>query len=130
MASARRPVSRWTDSPDPVGLIDTLDDLVVFLVLGLLALLLVLVGLPLIFALVDALVLGLLTVLGIVTRVVFRRPWVVEATGDTSTRLTWRIVGWRASGDAVEVISRALAHGYPPPGGYELRPRPAAVTDR
>ncbi len=75
------------------------------------------------FALLDVVVVVLLTVLGIVARVLFRRPWVVEATSGDEMRRTWRIVGWRASHEAVDSIAGTLAHGHPPPPGYEVSAR-------
>ena len=96
---------------------------------------LVLVGVPLVLALVDILVLAVLTLLGIAARVLFRRPWVVEARSTAAVppaatdawpsdapvlavrRHTWRVVGWRASGEQVEHVANALVHGNPLPAG-------------
>jgi len=63
---------------------------------------------------------------GLGARVLFRRPWVVEATGPDPLRRTWRIVGWRASGEKVDEIAGLLAHGHPLPAGYEVNQRPGA----
>jgi hypothetical protein len=68
----------------------------------------------------------LLLVLGVAARIAFRRPWVVEATDAGPLRHTWRIVGWRASGEKVEEIAGLLAHGHPLPAGYEDSQRPGA----
>lgn len=110
---------------------DLLDDLVIVVAIGAVVLFLAVFGLPLLFALLDVAVIALLTVLGIVARVLFRRPWVVEATGGDRLRRTWRVVGWRASREAVDDIADALAHGHPPPPGHEVSPRPGVTpTDR
>ena len=51
----------------------------------------------------------------VVTKVVFRRPWVVEAEALDGPRagrlLAWRIVGWRASGQQVVDVARRLEAG-------------------
>jgi hypothetical protein len=83
-----------------------------------------LLGVPLLLAAFDLIVIVLLTVLAVSARVVFRRPWLVEATSPT-TRATWRVVGWRASGRAVDDAAEALAHGHRLPAGAEF----AATVD-
>ena len=127
----------------PGCLLEALTDGFWFFVLLLAVGVLVLVGVPLVLALVDVMVLALLTVLGIAVRVLFRRPWVVEARSteplppETTDawpsdapvlavrRHTWRVVGWRASGEQVEAVANALAHGNPlPPGATTGVARP------
>jgi len=115
------------DAPDPGCAGDLLDDLAIAAVVVLVVLFVVLVGIPLLVALLDLVVIALLTLLGVVARVVFRRPWVIEATDGGATRRTWRIAGWRASREAVDHIAGALAHGHPPPTGYEMSNRPGAA---
>ena len=88
---------------------------------------LILVGVPLLLAILDLLLLALLTALGIAARIVFRRPWIVEADGPTGHRVRWRVVGWRASGATVDAAAEALAHGAAVPPGYET-PDAAAIT--
>jgi hypothetical protein len=95
----------WIDVPftEPGWLL--LVALAVLLVLGLFFW-----GLPLLLALVDLLVIFVVVVAGVVGRVVFRRPWTVEATtGDQ--RLTRHVVGWRRAGDAVQELADELRHG-------------------
>jgi hypothetical protein len=54
--------------------------------------------LPLLLLALDALVVVLLVVVAIVGRVVFRRPWRVEAVqAETGERVTADVVGWRAA---------------------------------
>ena len=72
-------------------------------------------------ALVFALELLLIVVvlgLGVLGRVLFRRPWTVEAraTG-TNQRGEWKVTGWRASGDLVDSVADELqATGQIRPG--------------
>ena len=62
---------------------DALEDLFFLSVIVAVLVILALIGLPLVLAVVDLAVLIVLTVLGIVVRIVFRRPWVVEARSIT-----------------------------------------------
>lgn len=107
---------------------DLFDELAIVIGIVVVVLFVVFVAVPLLVALLDLLLLLLLTGLGLVGRVVFRRPWVVEALGPDQHRLTWRIVGWGASGEAVDYIADALAHGAPPPPGHEASPRPGTAA--
>lgn len=123
------------EASDPGCLLDAASDAFWILVIVITVTVLVLVGLPLVLALVDILVLALLTLLGIAARVLFRRPWVVEARSTAAAppaaadawpsdapvlavrRHTWRVVGWRASGEQVDDVANALVHGNPLPAG-------------
>lgn len=127
MGRARR-VGRGIGESDPGCFMDFSDGLVVGLLVIAAVLLLIFFVIPLLAALVDVVILVVLTLLGIVARVLFRRPWVIEATTPARPRHTWRVIGWRASGEAVDDIADALAHGHPPPAGYELSPRPGTAT--
>ncbi len=47
--------------------------------------------------------------LGVLGRVLFRRPWTVEARVDgTSQGGEWKVTGWRASGDLVNSVAERL----------------------
>jgi hypothetical protein len=115
---------RTSDAADvlPDGCEPDLGAIVIFLVLVAVVLLLFFVAIPLLVALIDIVLILLLTVLGIAARVVFRRPWVVEAVGPDSSRWRWRVVGWRASRRAVQDIADAVAHGHPPEAGHDSVP--------
>jgi hypothetical protein len=142
---SRRVASEAGDVPDPGCAADLLDDVIAIVVIVVVVLFVLLVAVPLLVAILDVVLLALLTVLGIGARIVFRRPWVVEARSlvpvpvdgrngaarpsDTETtelrRDTWRIVGWRASGEMVAAVANALTHGNPlPPGGTMSPPPP------
>jgi hypothetical protein len=45
-------------------------------------------------------------------RLLFRRPWVVEAASDTRERRRWRVVGWRASRELLANVANASPHGH------------------
>ncbi len=56
-----------------------------------------------------------------------RRLWVPRMRGETlwsPCRHTWRIVGWRASGEKVDEIANLLAHGHPLPPEHDSSLRP------
>jgi hypothetical protein len=70
---------------------------------------------PLIGVVADLILAILLTALGVAGRLLFRRPWSVEAVSDTGERHRWQVVGWRASRQLVADVVNALAHGNLPP---------------
>ncbi len=69
---------------------------------------------PLLVAVIDLLVLAIVMLLGVIARVVFRRPWTVEARAHDGTTLCWRVRGWRASGQRCDEIEASLAVGIVP----------------
>ena len=70
----------------------------------------VFLGIPLLLALLDVLVILLLAVVGVVTRVLFRRPWTVEAVSGQD-RVERQVVGWRRAGEEVALLAHAVEHG-------------------
>lgn len=105
------------------GLDDDLGLIVAAVVGAVLAVLVVLFvvvfALPL---LIEVVVLVAVTVLGIAGKVLLRRPWTVAAESDDGTRVTWRVVGWRASREHVDTVADALEHGYVLPRGGTTLP--------
>ncbi len=76
--------------------------------------LLVFLFLPIaVFLLELVLFLGLAVLAGVV-RLIFRRPWVVvaETEGPAAERKQWRVVGWRASGRAIDEVAEGLKLGH------------------
>jgi hypothetical protein len=106
---------------------DLLVGVAVAIAVILVVVLLVFVMIPLLVALVDLLILLLLGLLGLFGRIVFRRPWTVEARGDDDTVRRWKVVGWRASAERRDEIAALLAAGITPPGGEV--PRSARAQD-
>jgi hypothetical protein len=105
---------RDLDAPDFVP--DFGDDLGVIGVI-ILVFFAIIVGLVLVLVLfnvfaiaIELLILVLLLLWGVVARVVFRRPWTVFAKSG-STLYTRQIVGWRASGRAINEIDQDLRSG-------------------
>ena len=63
---------------------------------------------------IDVVVAAVLVLAGVIARVVFRRPWTVEALSDRGERLTRSVVGWGASTRARDELVAALADGRSP----------------
>ena len=78
------------------------------------------VVLPLLVAVVDVLVLLVLALAAIPLRVLFRRPWLVDAHHPDGRGLRWRVVGWRESGRFATEARELLDAGIVPPGAEVL----------
>jgi hypothetical protein len=66
-------------------------------------------------AVVEIVLLVLLLLIGIGSRVLLDRPWIIEAVPDDGERLSWRQTGWRASADRRDQIATLLESGITPP---------------
>lgn len=89
--SAReRPSAHWWDA------VEFLMDLDVVLVIVAIVLLAVF-GLPLLFALFDVTFVVIATIVGVVSRVLFKRPWTIEARSPSGLVETEQVVGWQPS---------------------------------
>lgn len=82
---------------------------------------------PLLFFLADLLIVLLLAAGGVAFRVLFRRPWRVEAStdGPPPAQAAWAVVGVRDSAEAVRAVAEQLAAGT---GIDELAPGPRLVA--
>ena len=67
--------------------------------------------LPLLLLVLDAVIVLILLVLALAGRVLFRRPWTVEATATSGERITADVVGWRAALRRRDELAAQLAHG-------------------
>ena len=81
------------------------------------ALILLTVLLPFVVVVGELVVAVLLALLGIAGRMLFRRPWIVEAVSESGDRHRWRVVGWFRSREFVADVANALAHGNGVPSG-------------
>jgi hypothetical protein len=110
---ARREQSRWwdvADIPDVFG--DSLTGWLIvvgFIIAFFLAWFFVF---PVLFLLLDLLLVLLLAAGAVSTRVLFRRPWIVQAVSEDETR-EWPVVGWRASRDFARATAVRLERGLP-----------------
>ena len=69
------------------------------------------VVLPLLAVLIDATLLVVLFLLGLVARVVFRRPWTIRAVSARGDRFTRKVVGWRNALRQRDDMVSALSNG-------------------
>jgi hypothetical protein len=67
---------------------------------------------PVLFFLLDLVLVVLLAAGAIALRVLFRRPWIVQAVSDDDA-LTWPVVGWRKSLARVDAVAAHLERGLP-----------------
>jgi hypothetical protein len=81
----------------------------------------VLIVIPLLFFGIELIILGALLAAGVIGRILFRQPWVIEArSNDPLTpgrRLEWHIIGWGKSQGLIEKVVSDLAAGREPPQG-------------
>ncbi|MGW5666588.1 hypothetical protein [Micromonospora sp. NPDC003776] len=70
--------------------------------------------LPLLLLAIDLVVVLVLLVLAVVGRVLFRRPWTVEATAANGETVTTEVVGWRAALRRRDEIAEVLRRGQRP----------------
>lgn len=66
-------------------------------------------GIPFLIALGEFLFVVLLALAGFIGRVLFRRPWTVDAVSPGGAHDTWSVVGWRASGHARQFVAERIA---------------------
>lgn len=107
------------DVPDVFG-----EGFLVGLALIVAILVLMFVVIPFVVALVDLLVLVLLALAGLAGRILFRRPWCVEAVSDRGRTYRWSVVGWRESARSVAEARQLLASGIMPPQAVPVDPGP------
>lgn len=93
------------------------------LVVAVVAALLILI--PLLFFGVELIILGVVLAAGVLGRVLFRQPWLIEATSNDpltpGRQLKWHVTGWRKSKELIEKVISDLAAGREPPQGTLAR---------
>ncbi|MFC7272597.1 hypothetical protein ACFQS1_01270 [Paractinoplanes rhizophilus] len=70
--------------------------------------------LPLLLLVLDLVIVLLLLAVSVVARVLFRRPWTVEATATGQPGVAQQVVGWRAALRRRDEIADALGRGLRP----------------
>ena len=116
----RRRTSDLGDVGDPGCAPDVAEGIVVFLVAIAVIAFLIFIGIPLLIALGELLLIVLLAAGGVVGRVLFRRPWTVDAVDPAGAHHSWSVVGWRASGAARQLIADRIGATGTVPTDEEL----------
>lgn len=101
----RRRTTDAGDLLDPGCAPDIAEGIFVFIVLVVVVLFLIFIGIPFLIALGELLFIVLVALAGVVSRVLFRRPWTVDAVSPGGAHHDWHVVGWRASGAARQFIA-------------------------
>ncbi|WP_436793860.1 hypothetical protein [Actinospongicola halichondriae] len=109
--TVRRRTTELGDIPDPGCAPDIGEAIVVFIVVVLVVLFLIFIGIPFLIALGELLLILVFALAGLIGRVLFRRPWTVDAVSPDGEHTTWSIVGWRTSATARQFIADRLAAG-------------------
>lgn len=119
---AGRRLRRSGDNLDvaDAGCFPDLDGILLAIVAVILVVVFVIFVLPLLVVAVEILLGVVALLLGLVARIVFRRPWAIDAFAADGTHLRWRAVGWRATTARVEEVTASLSHGVVPPGAELL----------
>ena len=89
---------------------------VIFFAVVLAAVLFWWVLLPLLLLVLDVVIVLILLAASIVARVLFRRPWTVEATAPGHVGATCHVVGWRAALRQRDEMADSLRRGLRPEG--------------
>ncbi len=109
------------DGADLAGIggdIPVLGVVLVAIALVLLAIAAVMLIVPAVIFVVELLIILVIVGLGLLSRVLFGRPWTVEAQQlGTSSTYEWKVSGWRASRDLVTTIADQLSATGLPAGG-------------
>lgn len=79
--------------------------------------------LPIVIALIELTLLLLLVAAGVLVRVLLRRPWIVDVQRlDAHGGSSWKVVGWRRSGELVTALATQLQSGQPMTGLPDATP--------
>lgn len=104
----RKRTSNVTDVPDPGCAVDLAEGIAAAIAILVVVLILIFFGLPFLIALGELFLIVLLALAGVVGRVLFRRPWTVDAVGPTGEHHAWDVVGWRSSAAARRFVADRL----------------------
>jgi hypothetical protein len=87
---------------------------------------------PLLLFGVELIILGFLIAVGVLSRTLLRRAWVVQATpsGEARPALAWKVIGWRRSGRVIGEVAAQLSSGLEPVPAEHAEPIDALATER
>ncbi|MGD9795829.1 MAG: hypothetical protein AB7V43_20370 [Acidimicrobiia bacterium] len=103
--------SSWWDLLNVGDVGDSLSGFLIAIAVIIAALLLIFFGLPLLLALFDVVVVIVMAVVGVISRVVFRRPWSIDARSSTGERRSIEVVGLREGRRAIASLRDDIASG-------------------
>lgn len=112
----------YADAASPPGGcgIDLLEGIVVVIFLLLALVFIFMVGIPLLIAIGELVILLLLVIIGLISKVLFRRPWTIDATSPENEITEWHVIGWRKSVMARDYVADRIRIGAPLPSQSEL----------
>jgi hypothetical protein len=115
----RRPAGAG-DLADVGCALDIAEEIFAFVAIVVVVLFLIFIGIPFLIALGELLFIVVLALIGTVSRVLFRRPWTVDAVSPSGTHHHWSIVGWRASGAARQFVANRITASHTVPTSEEV----------
>lgn len=123
----------WLDFAEPLAWFDEgLAGFVTAIVLVMLLVMAVLFVLPAFILLVEFLIVVLVVAAAVVIRVLFRRPWIVDAfpVDNAAAHLVWKVVGTGRAKETVDIVAQQLASGIevPQAPGADLVKQPPSET--
>jgi hypothetical protein len=78
---------------------------------------------PALIFLLELLLIVVVVALGLIGRLLLRRPWTIEAIeAGSGDRYEWKVVGWRASGELLRSVANQLEATGLPTGGTKAHP--------
>lgn len=78
---------------------------------------------PALVFLVDLLLILVLVALGLAAKVLFRRPWTIEARQPGADHAyEWKVVGWQAGNEMIDQVATQLRATGQPSGGHRHPP--------
>jgi hypothetical protein len=106
----------WSIPPPDLADVGGLDDFAAAIALIVAAVVIAVVLIPLLLFGIELIIVGFVIAAGILARGLLGRPWVVQATpvGRASESLSWRVRGWRRSGQLIDEVATSLSNGLQP----------------
>jgi len=98
----------WLDVDLADNIIGAIVAIVALIVAGLLFWWIVL---PALLLILDVIIVAVLTVFGVLTRVLLNRPWTIEVTAQDGRRFTKQVVGWRNAQAAITDAAAEIRTG-------------------
>lgn len=110
--NVRKRFSWWSGKFNPFDSAEGVaENVLVGIVVFLIFVFIVVFLIPVLLVTFDFVILLILFLLGIVGRIVFRRPWVIEATSPDGQTIERNVIGWYASKKEITVLKSKIFKG-------------------